>query len=148
MTDFAQLTESFRTVARTNARLALQARLRETARMAARTDLEGGDGAARVELYTRALADVCTMLDQAVTVCTIDHAERQGLIDVWIRTEARFWLYQLPPVERREKLLDPAPGPQRFIALWTRRLMLSEIDEELRWGEHSGAAGSGTARTS
>jgi hypothetical protein len=142
MTDpFAQLAEGSRTIAR----LALRARLRETARIAARSDSEGGDGEARVELYKRTLADVCTMLDQSVAVCAIEHAERQGLIDAWIRTEARFWLYQLPPAERREKLLDLAPGPQRFIALWTRRLMLREIDEELRWGKAPGSAV--TART-
>ncbi len=118
MTDFAPLTESLRTIARTIARLALQARLRETARMAARTDLEGGDGPARVELYTRALADVCTMLDQAVTVCTIDHAERQGLIDVWIRTEARFLALPIPPARAAREVTRPrAWAPALYRAL-------------------------------
>jgi hypothetical protein len=37
-----------------------------------------------------------------------------------------------PPAARREKLLDPAPGPQRFLTLWTRREMLAEIDDEAR----------------
>jgi hypothetical protein len=71
-------------------------------------------------------------LDQAVALCTIDHSWRQGFLDAWIRTEARFWLYQLPPAARRETLLDPAPGPQRFVPLAIRREMLAEIDVETR----------------
>lgn len=120
----AHLVECFRTIAHQ----ALRARLRELARKTARDHSVDG--------YKQGLADLCAMLDEAVALCTIEHVERQFLIDIWIRTEARFWLYRLPPVKRREKLLDPAPGPQRFIALWTRRLMLKEIAEELRWGKH------------
>jgi hypothetical protein len=125
---FAQLAECFQTIARR----ALCMRLHEAARIAARGDPNGRIEEDHVQAYKRALADVCAILDQAVTLCTIDHAWRQGFLDAWIRTEARFWLYQLPPAARREKLLDPAPGPQRFVPLALRREMLAEIDVEAR----------------
>jgi hypothetical protein len=119
----ASLAECYRTIAQQ----ALRARLRELARITA-TD-------SSIDAYRGALADVCAMLDQAVALSAIEHVERQFLIDAWIRTEARFWLCRLPPAKRREKLLDPKPGPQRFLALRTRCEMLREIDEELRWGK-------------
>jgi hypothetical protein len=125
--------ECFREIARR----ALGVRLREAARIAARGDPNGRTGEDHVQAFKRALAEVCTTLDQAVALCTIDHAWRQGALDAWIRTEATFWLYQLPPSARREKLLDPAPGPQRFVTLRTRREMLAEIDDEARRGKRT-----------
>jgi hypothetical protein len=119
----APLAECYRTIAKQ----ALRARLHELARITAADP--------SVDAYRRSLANVCAMLDQAVALCTIELVERQGLIDAWIRTEAKFWLCRLPPEKRREKLLDPKPGPQRFIALRTRCEMLREIDDELRWGK-------------
>jgi hypothetical protein len=101
----APLAECYRTIAHQ----ALRARLRELARMTAADP--------SVDAYRRSLANVCAMLDQAVVLCTIELGERQSLIDAWIRTEAKLWLCRLPPAKRREKLLDPKPGPQRFIAL-------------------------------
>jgi hypothetical protein len=71
--------------------------------------------------------------------------ERQPTLAGWIRTEAMFWLYNFEPAVRREKLLDPNEGPQRFLALRTRCEMLREIDEELRRGKAPGSAV--TART-
>jgi hypothetical protein len=120
--------ECFREIARR----ALCMKLHEAARIAARGDPNGRTEEDHVQAYKRALADVCAALDQAVALCTIDHSWRQGFLDAWIRTEARFWLYQLPPAARRETLLDPAPGPQRFVPLALRREMLAEIDDETR----------------
>jgi hypothetical protein len=107
--------ECFREIARR----ALCMKLHEAARIAARGDPNGRTEEDHVQAYKRALADVCAALDQAVALCTIDHSWRQGFLDAWIRTEARFWLY-------------PAPGPQRFVQLAIRREMLAEIDVETR----------------
>jgi hypothetical protein len=119
----ASLAECYRTIAQQ----ALRARLRELARMTAADP--------SIDAYRRSLEDVCAMLDRAVALCTIELVERQVMIDAWIRTEARFWLCRLPPAKRRDRLLDPKPGPQRFLALRTRCEMLREIDDELRWGK-------------
>jgi hypothetical protein len=128
------------------ARRALRAKLMEAARIASRGDA-GLSEQENVDGFKGRLESVCAMLDHAVAASVIDHDQKQLLLDSWIRTEAMFWLYNFPPPARREKLLDPAPGPQRFLSLRTRCQMLREIDEELRWGRQSGAAGSGTART-
>jgi hypothetical protein len=125
--------ECFREIARRT----LGITLREAARTAARDDPNGRTGEDHVQAYKRALGDVCNALDTAVALCTIHYEERQGALDAWIRTEARFWLYQFPPAARREQLLDPAPGPQRFLTLWTRREMLREIDDEARRGKRT-----------
>jgi hypothetical protein len=121
------MTESILTIARVVARRALQARLVEVARVSARGIPATAEQ--NVEQFRRHLANVRATLDHAVALCTIDHEERQSLIDTWIRTEAEFWLYNFSPADRRKKLLDPAPGPQRFLTLRTRREMLAEIDE-------------------
>jgi hypothetical protein len=126
------------------ARRALRAKLVELARTAAR-GTPNVSAEQNVERFRRDLADVSAMLDHAVAACVIGLEERQPTLDGWIRTEAMYWLYNLPPAARREKLLDPAPGPQRFLALRTRCQLLREIDEQLRWGKPSGAAV--TART-
>jgi hypothetical protein len=126
------------------ARRALRAKLVELARIAAR-GVPNVTAEQNVDGFKRRLANVSTMLDHAVTATVIDHEQKQLLLDAWIRTEAMYWLYNFPLAERRERLLDPAPGPQRFLALRTRCEMLREIDEELRWGKAPGSAV--TART-
>jgi hypothetical protein len=135
-----ELCECFRMIARR----ALRAKLVELARIASRgdSDLSGQEN---VDEFRRRLANVSAMLDQAALSSVIGIDERQPLLDGWIRIEAMFWLYNFPLAERRERLLDPAPGPQRFLALRTRCEMLREIDEELRWGKAPGSAV--TART-
>jgi hypothetical protein len=138
-----ELCECFRMIARR----ALRAKLVELARIASR-GVPNVTAEQNVDGFRGRLANVSAVLDHAVAACVIDHEQKQLLLDAWIRTEAMYWLYNFPLAERRERLLDPAPGPQRFLALRTRCEMLREIDEELRWGRHSGAAGSGTARTS
>jgi hypothetical protein len=119
--------QSFHTIARVVARRALQSRLVGAAKISARGI--PGTEEQNVEEFRRHLANVCATLDHAVALCAIDHQERQPLIDAWIRIEAMFWLYNFSPADRRKKLLDPAPGPQRFITLRRRREMLAEIDE-------------------
>jgi hypothetical protein len=113
------------------ARRALRAKLVELARIAAR-GTPNVTAEQYVDQFRRDLADVSAILDHAVAACVIDLDERQPTLDGWIRTEAMFWLYNFEPEARREKLLDPAPGPQRFLALRTRCQLLREIDEELR----------------
>jgi hypothetical protein len=130
-----ELCDCFRMIARR----ALRAKLVELARVAAR-GVRNVTAEQNVDEFRRRLANVSAMLDQAAVSSVIGIEERQPLLDGWIRTEAMYWLYNFEPAERRERLLDPAPGPQRFLALRTRCQLLREIDEELRWGKHSGAA--------
>jgi hypothetical protein len=122
------MTENIRAIARVVVRRALQAKLIGTARLSAR-GIPNATAEQDVQQFKRHLMHACAMLDHAVALCTIDREERQPLIDTWIRTEARFWLYNFSPADRRKKLLDPTPGPQRFLTLRTRREMLAEIDE-------------------
>jgi hypothetical protein len=122
------VTESIHTIARLVARRALQAKLVEAAGLSAR-GIPNATAEQDVEQFKRHLMRARALSDHAVALCTIDHEERQSLIDTWIRTEAEFWLYNFSPADRRKKLLDPAPGPQRFLTLRTRREMLAEIDE-------------------
>jgi hypothetical protein len=71
---------------------------------------------------------------KAITVLDGDKVRRE-----WVRLEAEFRLYKLPPRERGEALVNPSDGPQRFLTPKRRLRMLREIDDELRWGKRSGA---------
>jgi hypothetical protein len=96
-------------------------------------------GTGDVEEYRKHCRNIAIVTANAEVRCVVGHAEAHELRREWVRAEAELHLYALPPARRRDALLDPAAGPQRFIPLRKRRKMLAEIDEELRWGEHSGA---------
>jgi len=76
------------------------------------------------------------MLANAKTLCVIGHEEAHAEARLWVGAEAEMYLSSLPPEERRETLLDPGEGPQRFISLKRRAQMLSEIAGQKRKQTH------------
>jgi hypothetical protein len=92
-----------------------------------------------VENYRQHCCNIAILTANAEARCVIGHDEASELRREWVRAEVELHLYKLAPARRRDALLDPAAGPQRFVLLRKRRKMLTEIDEELRWGKRSGA---------
>jgi hypothetical protein len=80
--------------------------------------------------YVQHYRNVGNFLAHFEVRCFITPEEARTMREAWIRTEAELRLYRLPPVERRELLLDPTDGPQRFVTPRRRLQMLREIDVE------------------